>query len=181
MKTKKLFTLIAACLLIITIACGEKPILAAAIAVNNGVDVKRELVSGGFISPEDGRKASEVFLKIADSLLFVTNETECFESFTPELKERLLNKLNDALTLANSLTEVSINDSKKKQRWSLVVKGMKTSISALKLTVWLIPARDPLNAKEKKQLEDARDICRRAGLKLREARTKLLEDLQSLN
>jgi|GEM_PF-4642978 len=156
-------------------ACGEKPLMGVAVAMNISTDIKRELRAKGFLSAADDRAASAAMLEITQATLFVTDAAECFEKFTPEIKAELLNKLDYALVYSEALKNSSF--AKSNSRWSKTIKAIHIGLKGLHFYLSLLPARDVLNNSEAGKIKNLREWCKRASVKLHQAQRKLFEDL----
>ncbi|MBD0370312.1 MAG: hypothetical protein ICV60_05715 [Pyrinomonadaceae bacterium] len=179
-------------MLAMLVACAPaKAIYGASVGIGEAIDVKRDLAQAGELRPDDERRITQALLDSNRALLQVTDTADCFTQFTSDVKENVLRAADNTITSLDNLQKqgaLRIKSEKAKKRFDEKILYAKLGVRSFRTALALMPATKPspsgasaLTEKQQRQLDELRDLCRKASAQLRLNDSRLVDDLARLN
>jgi hypothetical protein len=182
-----------------TLACSPKWIMRAAqgtliagTAIDEVIDIKRDFRASGELSREHELSITHGLLDVDRGLLQITDEAECFEHYTSDVRANLIRSSGDVVNILDNLNRdgvLHIKSTQGQERFRKWLTGARVTVKGIQTALELTPAQDPsaegqpspkLTDAQRKLLEEVREICKRAGARLRDNETELLKDIALL-
>ncbi len=185
---------------ILSAACGPNQIkktaqgtLIAATVLDEGIELKRDFRNEGSLTRESELAITRSMLSADRALLTITDTAKCFELYTADIRANLIRASGDVISILDQLNRdgvLRIKSEDGQRRFRLWLISLRTASRGIQVALELIPAQPTpaegspapqLSRAQREVLEEVREICARAGLRLRENETDLLNDIALLD